>query len=164
MYVFDHSGSMEGTQLRAAKRELIQSLDSLGDHHQFNIIFFNHTIRLWKPPERGRRLIPATEPNKHNAARFVESIVAEGGTRPLEPLMEAIVHRPDVIFFLTDGEDFTPAQLREIERLNNRVGRGIQINVIEFGGGGFADRSSRLLQQLAVENHGQHLYVNVLAL
>ena len=164
MYVFDHSGSMDGTPLRAAKRELIQSLDSLDDLHQFNIIFFNHSMLTWQPPERGRRLLFATEQNKQNATQFVNGIMAVGGTSPLEPLLEAIAYRPDVIFFLTDGEDLTPAQVHEIGRANSRFGQGVQINVIEFGGGGFADRASRLLQQLAEQNHGQHGYVNVLML
>ena len=164
MYVFDHSGSMDGTPLRAAKRELIQSLDSLGDLHQFNIIFFNHSMRTWQLPERGRQLSFATEQNKQNAVRFVESMMAEGGTSPREPLLAAIAYRPDVIFFLTDGEDLTPAHVREIERANSQFGRKVQINVIEFGGGGFMDRASRLLQQLAEQNYGQYGYVNVLML
>jgi len=166
MYVLDRSASMEGTPIRAAKAELIRSLNSLEEHHQFNIIHYGgqNDWRLW---QTGRRLLFATEQNKQNATRFVESIIADGGTRHYEPLMEAIAHRPDVIFFLTDGESFddlTPVQLREIEQRNSRFGRAVQINVVQFGSGGLTDSPSRSLQQLAVENHGEHQYVNVLTL
>ena len=168
MYVFDRSTSMEGAKIRAAKAELIRSLDSLGDLHQFNIIFYSsqNDMRLWQPPERGRRLPNATAQNKQSATRFVNGITADGGTRHYEPLLEAIAHRPDVIFFLTDGEshdDLTAVQLREIERRNNQYGgRGAQINVIQFGNGGFTDSESRSLKHLAEQNFsGQYQYFNV---
>ena len=79
--------------------------------------------------------------------------------------MEAINHRPDVIFFLTDGErqdDLTPLQLSNIERANSRIGQGAQINVIQFGSGGFTDSLSVSLQQLADQNRGMLRYINVL--
>jgi hypothetical protein len=168
MYVFDRSGSMESQPLRRAKDELIRSLDSLNDFHQFNIVFYSAPVsegdsgwRLWRT---GKKLIYASQSEKLNAVRFVNSITAEGGTRHYEPLMEAIRHRPDVIFFLTDGEskdDLTPVQLVNIERANHSVGKGTQINVIQFGSGGLTDSPSRVLQQLAEENHGQYQYVNV---
>jgi hypothetical protein len=169
VYVFDRSTSMEGARIRHAKAELIRSLDSLGDSHQFNIIFYSGRDhwQLWRPPERGRRLLVyATVANKQSATRFVNGITAFGGTRHFEPLIEAINHRPDVIFFLTDGEsqdDLTPAELREIERRNN-LGRAVQINVIQFGGGGFFDAPSRSLEQLATDNHGDYRYFSVLGL
>lgn len=174
MYVFDRSSSMEGAPIRHAKMELIRSLDSLGDHHQFNIIFYSAPVstndrgwQLWQPPERGRRLIAASAAYKQSATRFVDGITAFGGTRHYEPLIEAIRHRPDVIFFLTDGEsqdDLTPAQLSDLERENSRFGRAVQINVIQFGRGGFTDSQSRSLEQLATDNHGQYRYFNVLGL
>ena len=160
MYVFDRSGSMEGAPIRAAKAELIRSLESLGDLHQFNILFYSGDYRLWR---QGKRLVFATPTEKQNAVQFIESMTAEGGTRHFEPLLEAIAHRPDVIFFLTDGEaqdDLTAEQLRRVERANN-VGRGAQINIIQFGSGGLTDPPSRSLQQMAEQNEGQHRYVNV---
>ena len=166
MYVFDHSLSMEGTQIRAAKAELLRSLDSLGDSHQFNIIFYNNLWQLWRPPERGRQLVFATAANKQGATRFVNAITAEGGTRHYEPLIEAIRHRPDVIFFLTDGEsqdDLRRVELNAIER-ENSLGQMVQINVIQFGRGGFTDSPSSSLQQLAEQNRGQYRYENVLRL
>lgn len=163
LYVFDRSTSMEGAPIRAAKGELIRSLDSLGDSHQFNIIFYSSKDhwQLWQP---GRVLVYATAANKRNAEGFVAGIAASGGTRHYEPLVEAIRHRPDVIFFLTDGEshdDLTIAELSAVEQANSRWGRGSQINVIQFGAGGLTSSESRSLQQLAEQNFGEYRYYNV---
>jgi hypothetical protein len=35
---------------------------------------------------------------------FIAGITPNGGTEPLQPLLMAIDYKPDVIFFLTDGE------------------------------------------------------------
>ena len=163
VYVFDRSASMDGQRMQMARAELIRSLDALGDSHQFNIIFYNHEVQVWRASPRS--LIYATPTNKQSAIRFIEGIMPIGGTQHYHPLLEAIAHRPDVIFFLTDGEvhdDLTAVQLRQIEQANSRFGRGSQINVIQFGGGGFTERPSQMLQQLAEDNYGEYLYRNVL--
>ena len=160
VYVLDHSLSMEGAPIRRAKEELIRSFRSLGELHQFNILFYNHA---WKPWQPGRKLVFATPENKENAERFVGSIPAIGGTYHFDSMQEAIALRPDVIFFLTDGEssDDWTLRLPELERLNSRRGYGAQIHVIQFGSGGLTDPPSRLLQQLADQNRGQYLYFDV---
>ena len=161
VYVFDRSASMAGQRMQRAKAELIRSLGALSDSHQFNIIFYSGHPETWRPGPP-RRLVYATPVEKQNAVRFIESITPSGGTRHYEPLLEAINYRPDVIFFLTDGEsqdDLTPVQLRNIEQTNSRFGRGSQINVIQFGSGGFTERPSRILEQLANENYGEYLYL-----
>ena len=162
VYVFDHSASMDGKQIRRAKAELIQSLDSLGDFHQFNIIFYNHEFRPWRSGTT-KVLVFAKPENKRDAVRSIEETIAIGGTYHYKPLMEAVAHRPDVIFFLTDGEaedDLKPAELEAIDRANS-LGRGAQINVIQFGSGRLADSESRALKQLATQNHGEYRYINV---
>ena len=162
VYVLDHSGSMDGRRLQMAKAELLRSLEALEEMHQFNIIFYNHAWQAFRP---GRRLVFASPMEKQAARRYIESIVSEGGTQHYGALREAIAIGPDVIFFLTDGEshdDLTPIQLEEIERANNRLGRGVQINVIQFGGGGVTERPSSRLRQLADENHGGYEFHNVM--
>ena len=162
VYVFDRSGSMNergGRPLRAAKEQLIQSLEPLTDLQQFNIIFYNEDFIVW----RQRELPRATEQNKENAGKFVRGIVAMGGTKHYEPLLAAIRLNPDVIFFLTDGEekdDLNPGQLADLRRLNRN---GIQINAIQFGVG--AERADRnFLRTLATSNGGQYRYINVIDL
>jgi hypothetical protein len=164
IYVLDRSESMSGRRLQMAKEELIRSVNSLGNHHQFNIIFYSGEWRLWQTGS-GRRLPFATETEKQDAIQFINSITASGGTHHYRPLLEAIAHRPDVIFLLTDGEshdDLSPDQLDVIERTNSRFGQGAQINVIQFGGGGLTESPSRALQELARQNNGGYQYVNTM--
>lgn len=161
VYVFDRSGSMNefgGKPMRAAKTELIQSLQALGNFHKFNIVFYNEepTV-LW-----AGKMNFADDKNKETARKFVEGIISRGGTRHRKPLVEAIRLKPDVIFFLTDGEErdaLTPGQLNDIERLNHQIGGGVQINVIQFGAG--QHRESDFLRKLAAQNRGQYVYIDI---
>ena len=83
-----------------------------------------------------------------------------GGTEHSKPLRDALQLRPDVIFFLTDGEEkdaLNDGQLGEIRRLNRG---GIQINTIQFGVGA-EPRGRNFLRTLAAQNEGQFQYINV---
>jgi hypothetical protein len=161
VYVFDRSGSMGGsgrTALQAVKAELQQSLKNLDTVHQFQIIFYNERPVIFNPTGTPGRLAFANEQNKQRAARFVESITAEGGTAHEDALKLAIRLQPDVIFFLTDADDpkLSPAQLEKIQS----IAAGIAINVIEFGTGPQPDRNS-FLAQLARQNSGLYAYVDL---
>jgi len=161
VYVFDRSDSMnwfEQRPLRAAKAELLASLEGLGETHQFQIIFYNHEPLVFNPAGHPHRLAFGTEENKRRAQRFVESVVASGGTRHMEALLLALNMRPDVIFFLTDADDpqLTDAQVDTIVR---RAG-GITIHTIEFGYGP-PRRSDNFLTRIARLTGGQHVYVDV---
>jgi len=161
VYVFDRSGSMGGSgrsALSAAKAELLASLASLEQTHQFQIIFYNDRPARFNPTGDPNRLVFANERNKTLAQRFVNSITAEGGTRHEEALIAAIKLHPDVIFFLTDADEpkLWPDQLARI----NRLAAGITIHAIEFGYGPQSD-ADNFLVRLARQNGGQHAYVDV---
>ena len=161
VYVFDRSGSMDGhggAPLSAAKKELIASLDDLGSTHQFQIIFYNEQPRVFNPTGTPGRLVFGTEQNKYLAQKFVGSITADGATRHEEALEMAIKMGADVIFFLTDADEprLTAKQLARVAQLN----RGTAINAIEFGYGAQSDPDDFLVQ-LARQNGGQHVYVDI---
>jgi hypothetical protein len=157
VYVFDRSSSMEGRPLAVAKRQLIESLDSLDSVHQFQIVFFNHRLQPFEVPGGGRRIAFATDRNKQLAANFVGGITADGGTDRLAALKLAVQMQPDVIFFLTDADDPMPAsELAEIERLNRRA--RASISTIEFGRG--PRRGDNFLVDLAERSGGQYGYVD----
>ena len=113
---------------------------------------------VFNPTGTPGRLAFATEQNKQRAARFIDSITAEGGTAHEEALKLAIRLQPDVIFFLTDADDpkLTPAQLEKIRHL----AAGIVINAIEFGPGPKPPGES-FLAELARQNGGGYVYVDV---
>jgi hypothetical protein len=164
VYVFDRSTSMGGSGrncLEAAKAELIASLESLEQTHQFQIIFYNEQPRRFDPWGDPDRMVFATEQNKALAAKFVRGITAFGNTEHEAALVAAIKFRPDVIFFLTDAAEpmLYPNQLAKIRRMAN----GISINAIEFGLGPQHD-ANNFLSKLAAQNGGSHGYVDVSSL
>jgi hypothetical protein len=158
VYVFDRSSSMEGAPLATAKQQLIQSLASLSNLHQFHIIFFNQQIRNFDLSGGGRRIAFATDRNKKLAERFVGGITADGGTDRLPALRAAVQMNPDVIFFLTDADEpMSRSELEEITELNRRS--GVMISTIEFGRGP-AKQAKNFLTELARLTGGQYGYVD----
>ncbi len=162
VYVFDRSGSMGGsghTALAAAKAELLASLSHLDSQHQFQIVFYNDEPALFQVDSRGWRLLFATEQNKHLAGRFVDSIRADGATEHEPPLMLALKLQPDVIYFLTDADQpaLTPTQLARVRQVNQER---TAIHAIEFGRGPALTKDNFLVQ-LAQQNGGRHVYVDV---
>lgn len=158
VYVFDRSKSMEGygsRPLLAARKALLQSLASLTEKNQFQILFYNDGLQLFKPDQLGD-LHYATEELKGLATRFVNSVRGDGGTDHINALKQALLLRPDVIFFLTDAEGgFSAVELRELNQLNRSAA---VINAIEFGEFRGRDRS---LETLTRENGGQYIFKDI---
>ena len=160
VYLFDRSASMEGLAgrpLRAAKKQLLESVDSLSESHQFQIIFYNDQTRVFQP-EPGQSLMTfADELAKKRARSFIASIKGKGGTDHLRALKQALSFSPDVVFLLTDAEGgFSGSDLRDISNWNRS---GAVINAIEFGVGQRGiDRS---LERVAKESLGHYVYKDV---
>jgi hypothetical protein len=158
IYVFDRSASMEGRPLAAAKKQLLESLQSLESVNQFHIIFFNTKTQAFDITSGGHRIAFASDRNKKLAANFVGGITADGGTDRMYALREALNFAPDVIFFLTDADDaMSPSEMAELARANRRV--QASICVIEFGKNP-APTPNNFLARLAHDNGGQYGYVD----
>jgi hypothetical protein len=158
LYVFDRSSSMEGAPLAAAKRQLVESLNSLDTVHQFHIIFFNHRLRMFDVTSGGRRIAFASERNKKLAANFIGGMTADGGTDRFTALKQALAFRPDVIFFLTDADDpMSTSEMADLEQVYSRSGTAIC--VIEFGRTPTAPQKN-FLTELAGQSGGKYGYVN----
>jgi hypothetical protein len=158
VYAFDRSSSMEGAPLRAAKHQLIYSLEALDSIHQFQILFFNHRLSLFDITGGQRRIAFADDRTKRLAADYCESVSASGGTDREAALLQALSFQSDVIFFLTDADDpMSHREVRKIVNLSER--RGTTINVIEFGAGPNPD-SENFLTKIARETGGQYRYIN----
>ena len=159
VYVFDRSISMAGLPLRAAKQQLITSLDALDSVHQFQVIFFNHEPQAWDLTGGQNRIAFATDANKRLASKFVRSVTATGGTFRRTALQHALRLRPDVIFFLTDTDD--PMAAADLAEAIRRARRDtIAINTIEYGSGR-AVVGENFLTQLAHRTDGRYVYVDI---
>lgn len=164
VYVFDRSASMSGYNskpLRAAKQQLLTSLNSLGKNHQFQIIFYNDSTKIFDPNPGEPEMMFADEKTKKIAQNFVRGMDADRGTDHLNALRLALSFGPDVIFLLTDAEGgFTPGELRRVADWNRS---GAVINAIEFGVGS-SRGNDRSLEALAREQGGTYIYKNILTL
>lgn len=164
IYVFDRSASMnalEGRPLRAAKAQLIRSLQDLGATQQFQIIFYNNEPTILNPfYPRPPRLLFADEQNRKMATTHVQGVVATGTTRHEDALLLALAMKPDVIFFLTDAEEpvMSFQELERVCRRNRFV--GASIHAIQFGIGP-PQGGANFLAQLARRNEGNHAYIDV---
>ena len=163
VYVFDRSLSMTGFDsrpLRAAKEQLIASIKSLGETHQFQIIFYNQN-QFEFAPIRGQKpqLMFGTAENKNSAVRFIQRMTGDGGTSHFPALQKALFYSPDVIFFLTDAEEpgLNTSQFKMIIDQNRSAA---SINAIEFGAGPRGKRNNFLVQ-LARAHGGQYVYKDV---
>ncbi len=88
VYVIDRSGSMGGsgpTALKAAKAELLASLNDLGQTHQFQIVFYNEKPALFNPtgdPHRACSPPSGTRLRPKGSSTASPPSTAPGTTRP----------------------------------------------------------------------------------
>jgi hypothetical protein len=149
VYIVDRSGSMTDS-LDFVKYELKRSLQELRDDSQFHIVFFSSG-----PPMEvaARRLMSATERNRGLAMDFIDSVIATGGTDPMQALDRAFAVQPDVIYLLTDGE-FDKAVIDYVKRLN--AGGRVKVFTIGF----LYNPENRVLREIAAQNGGEYKFVS----
>ncbi|MCR9115519.1 MAG: hypothetical protein NXI22_01055 [bacterium] len=166
IYVFDRSASMsgfEGRPLKAAKAELLRSLVPLRETQQFQVIFYNdrpHAVvnaAGLKP-----KMMWGNQRDKAAAREFIDGVVAAGNTEHLPALQLGLSLGPDVVYFLTDANEpeLNEAELRRVREWNRAEAI---INTIEFGAGPAPDRHN-FLKEIARQNRGQYIYVDVTSL
>jgi hypothetical protein len=149
VYVVDRSGSMTDS-LDFVKYELKRSLQELQETSQFHIIFYSSGPPVEMP---ARRLMPATERNLGAAMEFIDTVIAVGGTDPMQALERAFAVQPDVIYLLTDGE-FDKAVIDAVKRLN--AGGKVRVSTIGF----LYPVGGEVLKAIAAQNGGQYRFVS----
>jgi hypothetical protein len=152
VYVIDRSLSMGlSGALPVAKRELLAGLDALPADSRFAVILYN---RQSEPLSAGgpAGLLDATETNRAAIGRLVEGARAEGGTDHLAALRRAVALGADVIFLVTDADEMTAEQVRNVALLNR--GRAV-IHAIELNndGGRPEETPLKLLARLTGGTH-----------
>jgi Ca-activated chloride channel family protein len=154
--VIDVSGSMSGEKIAQAKAALIQLLGSLREEDRFRLVAFSSGVRRY-----AEGWTAATPERRRDAAAWIRSLEAEGGTNIAGALTEAFAEAPaepalGVVVFLTDGQASTGET--DPERIAERAeqGRG-RFRVFSFGIGD--DVNTYLLDRLTERARGTTEYI-----
>jgi hypothetical protein len=160
VYILDASGSMR-LRFPIVVNELMRSLDRLAPEQRFLVVLFQEGDAL-TPDIAGRRarLLEPTAANLEALARWLDEIVPQGTSNPVEALRAAARLDPDTIFLLSNNitgtgryEISQTALLAELDRLNpvSRATRRreIVINAIQF-----LDEDPLDTMRLIAERHG----------
>jgi Ca-activated chloride channel family protein len=113
--VLDRSGSMSGGAIEAAKSAARRVVSRLDEHDAVNVIVFDDKVdALYEKP---RSLDSAT---RHEVDSYLGRVQVRGGTDIGGALKRALESqtkdaRPDVVFFLTDGQSDGPAAIHAAE-------------------------------------------------
>jgi hypothetical protein len=157
VYVIDRSASMGPSGgLAVAKRELLASLGQLPPETRFQVLAYNRTAAPM-PINGHTGLLGASAENKRQAALLIEGLDAEGGTEHLPALKHALALQPDVIYWLTDADDFHIEQVRIVTGLNH--GRTVIHAIVLTTGRQQQDEQS--LARLAQANRGEYREVSL---
>ncbi|HYO72639.1 MAG TPA: VIT domain-containing protein [Archangium sp.] len=143
VFVVDTSGSMDGESLPQAQGALRLCLRHLREGDRFNIIAFENRFHSFAPHP-----VPFTQRTLEQADRWVEGLIASGGTELLQPMLAAMQAVPDgVVVLLTDGQVGN-----ESEILDRVMGARGTARIYSFGIG--TNVSDVLLKDMAKQTGG----------
>jgi hypothetical protein len=133
VYVLDRSGSMgRDRKLALAVGVLKASLRQLGPDVLFQIVTYDSRAR---PLRLGRGLepAPATPENIASAEEQLDDLAGEGSSRHVEGLRAGLELRPDVLILLTDADELTVQDVKQVKKWN---ARGTAIHAVLLGAAG----------------------------
>jgi hypothetical protein len=157
-YVIDCSGSMAMRgSLDVAKRELMASLSQLPPDAQFAVVFYNLESTVFTDPSGRKGLMAATASNKARVRSQLTTVVADGGTDHMLALRTAFSLRPEVVFFLTDADLMSNADVDELLKEHGKS----RIQAVEFGRGSDLAGENAPISRLARTTGGSFRYIDV---
>jgi hypothetical protein len=152
VFIVDMSGSMnEGHRFDRATQELTRSLNALEPSQKFYIFFYNGLTRPLFD-QRVNKLLPATTATRAKAIKWIKTIRPDGDTFPEDAIERALKMKPQVVFFLTDGE--IPDTCRDTaKKWNTEHKTVIHTIAFEYEGG------AEILRGIAADNKGKFRFV-----
>ncbi len=155
-FIVDCSGSMtefagDTTRFQRARSELHSALGQLTSRQKFFVIFYNHETFPQPFPRRRRGMLPGSRTGLRVIRPWIQEVTPGGGTLPLDSFKIALSLKPEVIFFLTDGQ--IPPETRDIARQENRS--ETVIHTIGF----CVPDASGILKGIAGDHKGHFQYV-----
>jgi hypothetical protein len=152
VFVVDMSGSMnDGRRFDRAVDELTRSLNSLEPHQKFFVFFFN-AVTMPMLNQRNAKLTPATPGNRTKVIKWIKTLQPDNDTAPEDALERALKLKPQVIYFLTDGE--IPPTTRDTVARFNRDHKTV-IHTIAF----VTEEGAEMLKGIAKDNKGKYRFV-----
>ncbi len=156
VFVIDKSGSMGGDKIAQVKRVFTSIISDLPPDDYFNVIFFDSSTRAYSST-----LMEANTKNKADAANFVNSLDASGGTNINQALLDALgmfadeSERVPIIVFLTDGEPTDGITSPYVIRKNIRDANRAEVSVFTIAFGIENEGNYDFLKALSLENYGK---------
>jgi hypothetical protein len=138
---------MVNGRIGEAKQELFKAIVALPDFASVYVVFYDSSDP-WAFSDRWERVRSSMV---KKLKTWLNNVGPSGGTEPT-PAFRAVFAldaRPDVIFFLSDGE-IPPESIAQIRQMNAR-GKRVTINAIAFGD----ESGSQQLRQIAQEADGE---------
>jgi hypothetical protein len=156
VYICDATGTMLGLKFELLKKQLFKAIDVLKPIQGFNVIFFKggDSDKDWANPF-SKELEVARPATKQRATQFIETFQVLGkGTNPLPALRMAFTQKPQLVYFLTDGQFDNVVSyeqvLAEVRRLN--ADKSVKVNTIAFMSED--EKAEEALEKMAKENGG----------
>lgn len=164
LLVIDHSGSMSGERMQAAREAAVAALDELVvGRDSICVIAFDDQVDVVFPFEQGPNGETArlSDESKRRCRQRIESIDVRGGTliaaptlRALDLFQEFAPSGAKLLLVMTDGEDDSlPAEINRIARQSEDAG----VPVFTIGFGGEVGGAKTYLRELAEECRGKYL-------
>lgn len=151
VYVVDRSGSMLGV-FDDLRRELKRSINALRKSQRYHVIFYSTDPPLEAPPGK---LVSAFRANKERTFEFIDQASPQGMTQPIEAMRRAFALKPDLVYFLSDGDIPEAEALKENLRTWNRRMR-VRIYTIAY----VSSAGRQLLEEIAREHDGAFRFVS----
>jgi hypothetical protein len=146
------SGSMnDGRRFDRAVEELIRSLNSLVPTQKFFVYFYNGVTYPMLDMRAGK-LMPATPGNRTKVINWIKTLHPDGDTAPDDAIERGLKMKPQVMYFLTDGE--IPETTRDTAKKYNRDHK-VVIPTIAF----VTEEGAEMLKGIAKDNKGKYRFV-----
>lgn len=156
VFVIDKSGSMSGEKIAQVKSVFTKIISDLPPDDYFNVIFFDTVMRTYSST-----LMEANIKNKADAANFVNSLDANGGTNINQALLDSVgmfktdSKRVPIIVFLTDGEPTEGITSPYVIRKNIKDANKAQVSIFTIAFGIENEANYDFLKALSLENYGK---------
>lgn len=122
-FVLDMSGSMAGQRWNACVRQLASALEGLSEGSEIFVVLFSDRLAM---PTKEAVWVKASGEWKQAVIDWVSRVSPIGGTfpQPAFDLIFSLTARPDVIYFLTDGQFTSPSPSR-LQKQCHGIGTGM---------------------------------------